>query len=305
MNQEDAEREVWRREQAPDWAMTIEAIRMLESKYAGRLPVAVLGDDGKETMVSMGARMKALHTLAMAETGGRWQDSPYTYQAWRRLHHPTMGDEERKARERIQSERFYGMAAQNLRIVGLGERLIDLMPDVQDSRAVVMARRWLREGKRWALILGGKGGSGKSVALGAALYGHCRELVRTEGGVDELMWRTSKGRYVLAADLFGGPAFGPEAEARFGRFSGVELLCLDDLGLEQLSEVSKQMLFRLLDARYRNKLRTLIATNLSWPELVQRYGSRLERRLNPSLDDGAGFLALDKPFAASDVPGAA
>ena len=164
MNEEEAERELWRREKAPDWAMTIESIRELEVKYSGQLPVKVLGDDGHEAMVSMGARMKALHQLAMGETGGRWRDSPYTYLAWRRIHHPKMTEEERAARERFQSERFYGLAAQNLRIVGLGERLIELMPEVQDSRAVVMARRWLREGKRWALILGGKGGSGKSVA---------------------------------------------------------------------------------------------------------------------------------------------
>jgi DNA replication protein DnaC len=290
-------RERWIRFEAPEWAFTIEAYRHLYDRYSTKVPARELYPDGRETEASMGRRATAAYTLGLAETGTSWKESPYTYAALRRQLQPLEKREERELRERISVEKFHSQAPEMLKSMGIGERLVEVLGDPTHTRETLLVSRWLTEGRRWAFILSGVGGAGKSVALAMALQHYCRERVPTETHV-ELQWRPTKGRYVLAGDLTSGVAFGSEGEDRVRRFSNYELLCLDDLGTETLTDVGRDMLFRILDARYRGarSRMTLISTNLSWDELVQRYGERFSRRFDKARDEGAAFLPVNQAF---------
>jgi hypothetical protein len=291
-------RERWRRYEAPEYVFTIEAIRYLQAQYPAKIPKPQLGPDGRETYDSMGKRAAAAVKMGMAQYPGGWRASPYTYAALRRRLAPVGQREERALRERVSAEKFQSTAPTFLRQMGLREREISILGDPSETRETLLVKRWTSEGKRSTFILSGVGGAGKTVALAAALQHFCRELVHRETA-DEWQWRPSKGHYVLAGELANGPAFGKGGEEHVERYSKYPLLCLDDLGSETLTEVSRDMLFRIFDNRHRG-LRTrltLIATNLDWTELVSRYGARFERRFSPKTDEGAAVLRVNKPFA--------
>lgn len=56
-------------------------------------------------------------------------------------------------------------------------------------------------------------------------------------------------------------------------------LFLDDLGAEKSTEWSNDILYRLINYRYENKLPTYIATNLNLSALLLRYGDRIASRI--------------------------
>jgi DNA replication protein DnaC len=74
-----------------------------------------------------------------------------------------------------------------------------------------------------------------------------------------------------------------------------DLLILDDLGAEKLSDWTLEQLYRLIDARVRNRRRTVITTNLPYdergfkdtpddarpvrPNMLDRYGARVTHRI--------------------------
>ncbi len=62
-------------------------------------------------------------------------------------------------------------------------------------------------------------------------------------------------------------------------YSSIDLLCLDDLGAEKLSESGTQFLYLVLNARYNNMKRTLISTNITGTELDTIIGARLASRI--------------------------
>ncbi|PZG48681.1 hypothetical protein C1I98_12485 [Spongiactinospora gelatinilytica] len=73
------------------------------------------------------------------------------------------------------------------------------------------------------------------------------------------------------------------------------MLILHDLGAEKVTEWSLEQLYRLVDARVRNRRELVVTTNLPYdergfadtpleqrpvrPNLVERYGSRITERL--------------------------
>lgn len=58
-----------------------------------------------------------------------------------------------------------------------------------------------------------------------------------------------------------------------------ELLLLDDLGSDKVSDWSKQIIYTLIDRRYRNMQQVIITSNLSLKEIAQRYDDRIASRL--------------------------
>lgn len=57
-----------------------------------------------------------------------------------------------------------------------------------------------------------------------------------------------------------------------GRIKAVDLLVLDDLGTERPSSWVIEKLFQIVDYRYRHELRTLVTSNYSPAELVEKWG---------------------------------
>lgn len=93
----------------------------------------------------------------------------------------------------------------------------------------------------------------------------------------------ARGYYALAwtvADL--NAALRPGAdlpERTYERAVGCDLLLLDDLGREQVTAWSLEQLQRILDARNRERRRTVVTTNLSYEQVADRYGSPVAGRL--------------------------
>ena len=75
-----------------------------------------------------------------------------------------------------------------------------------------------------------------------------------------------------------------------------DVLIIDDLGSEPIyRNVTVEMLFTLLNERIRARRHTLIATNLTAPQLLERYGERVSSRLMDT------ECTLIMAFAGADV----
>lgn len=126
-----------------------------------------------------------------------------------------------------------------------------------------------RHAPAWLLLYGGMG-TGKTHLLAAAFYAllaNKRYPVYTL--TPALLDHVREG-----LDMEQPGAFG----ARFHAVQRAPILILDDLGAEKRSEWSDELLFKLLDYRYREALPTAVATNLIPADLEPRIASRLQDR---------------------------
>lgn len=62
-------------------------------------------------------------------------------------------------------------------------------------------------------------------------------------------------------------------------YAGKELLIIDDLGAEKVSDWSRQVFYTLLDRRYRDMKQTIITSNLSLSDLAQQIDVRISSRI--------------------------
>ena len=63
------------------------------------------------------------------------------------------------------------------------------------------------------------------------------------------------------------------------RYSGVEFLLVDDLGVERGTDFAIQTLYLIVDARYTAMRRTVFTSNLSVAEIAERLGDRIASRI--------------------------
>lgn len=64
-----------------------------------------------------------------------------------------------------------------------------------------------------------------------------------------------------------------------GRLASCDVLGLDDMGAERVSDWSIQMLYLLIDRRYREMKKTYITSNLSLREIAEKLDDRISSRL--------------------------
>ncbi len=64
------------------------------------------------------------------------------------------------------------------------------------------------------------------------------------------------------------------------KYSRVPLLVIDDLGAEKISEWSRQVLYLLIDRRYRDMKQTIITSNLTQGELAEQLDDRVASRIS-------------------------
>ena len=76
---------------------------------------------------------------------------------------------------------------------------------------------------------------------------------------------------------FGGDSW--ENEKIIEKLSKVELLIIDDLGAEKMSDWVAETLYLLIDERYGNMKPTIITSNFSLEELEERIGDRICSRI--------------------------
>jgi DNA replication protein DnaC len=123
------------------------------------------------------------------------------------------------------------------------------------------------------LVLAGRKGTGKTFAMARAVW---------EFG----------GRYVDAQQLVASGTFEGSTWLDLGSCS---LLAIDELGAEYPNPAFEANLYALLDRRYRQGRRTIIATNLNAPAFKARYCENGLDRLLERLKTGGRWLSLDGP----------
>jgi DNA replication protein DnaC len=130
--------------------------------------------------------------------------------------------------------------------------------------------RWLAAGPR-VLVMTGPSRTGKTTAayaIGNDAHGR--------GKIVEA-W--------TAGDL--SDALKPDRDPGvYDRAASADLLILDDLGADRVTDWWLEQLYRLADARCANERRLIVTTNLEYDNLVGLYGNRVVERL---LDDAGGL----------------
>lgn len=138
---------------------------------------------------------------------------------------------------------------------------------------------WLASGRK-TLLLSGDSRRGKTDA--AYAVGHDA----VEKGVHTLAW--------AFPDLLAALPYRPSDDHEvWAAVTTVPLLLLDDVGRENPDVVVKEVLQRLLDARVRNGLRQIVTTNLTYPQIVERYGDPVAERL---VENGRVVKVEGKPL---------
>ncbi|MGH3923624.1 MAG: ATP-binding protein [Pseudonocardiaceae bacterium] len=132
-----------------------------------------------------------------------------------------------------------------------------------------------------SLLLLGPTGTGKTWQA----YGVLRALADSGVYCDWTM--------VTAPDLFASlrPRAGVDSERVYERYLGAKLLVIDDLGAQKDSEWTEEYLGRLIDARWRDELATLITSNVPATAFSVRFGTRITSRLG----DMCTRVVLDGP----------
>ena len=118
------------------------------------------------------------------------------------------------------------------------------------------------------LVLYGEAGLGKTFLLNCVV----RRLA--EQGVDVMNVTAYKMLDAMRDKYFG------EDGAEFDRMLSCAFLAVDDLGTEPIMRnITGESLFLLLNERVNARLCTIFATNLTPPQLRERYGERIASRL--------------------------
>ena len=73
-----------------------------------------------------------------------------------------------------------------------------------------------------------------------------------------------------------------KAEDMYEHILNCDLLIIDDLGTEMNNSFTNSKLFYCINERIVNKKSTIISTNLSFQELIERYSERIFSRLTSS-----------------------
>lgn len=117
------------------------------------------------------------------------------------------------------------------------------------------------------VLFQGKTGRGKTYASCAMLMSHLQ---------------TDLGKFATMNDILNrvrsAYSSGESPDEIFGRYRGTKLLVIDDLGKENVSPDSIMRIFELLDTRINNELPTIITTQFTNNELLQRYSNKVNDR---------------------------
>ncbi len=82
-------------------------------------------------------------------------------------------------------------------------------------------------------------------------------------------------------------------ESKSEKYMTADLLIMDDLGTEFFSQFSLSCIYNIINTRQNKGLSTVISTNLSPKELVEKYEARITSRLNGSETELLKFEGID------------
>lgn len=136
----------------------------------------------------------------------------------------------------------------------------DLEPE-QDPDGQVA--RWLASGHQTLLLASEKPGLGKT---------HAAYAVGNEAAKSLGLWTEGWSAMDLLGALRPNPRDPDGPGNTLDHVVECDLLILDDLGRENATAWAQEQLHYVLDARLREERRTIITTNLTAPEMGERYG---------------------------------
>lgn len=174
----------------------------------------------------------------------------------------------RDVRDGLRTER------QALLALGVGERTLEALDSEPSDTPALKAVKAI-DGA-WVLVLTGGVGTGKTLAAAFALREAYRNDPQRGGWVGE---RIPAARWISSPRASREPQFGDEAQAREAEWIRCRLLVIDDVGAEFASAPWAACLAAVLDARWDNRRRTILTSNLSVSELRERLGARTWDRL--------------------------
>lgn len=137
--------------------------------------------------------------------------------------------------------------------------------------------RWLVDPRRaGSLLILGDVGVGKTHEAYGALYALAEAGLRAIRAV-----AVSEARlYALLRPGSIEHDIASERDRRVATYAGADVLLLDDLGSAKVSEwTTDEVIFPVIDHRYRNQLPTLITSNYGTAEIREMYGPRTHSRL--------------------------
>jgi len=174
----------------------------------------------------------------------------------------------------------------------IGIKAIRTLADWIDDPAMAPAKKAVDEllaGKRWAAMISAGTGRGKTHLAIAAVHAW------VQAGRGNALFRTAPDLFEELRSSY-DPANSHTINGLVDLFESRDLLVIDDLGSEyhkpQASGVDwvDEKLFRIIDARYQRKRRTLITTNLR--PTSERIPARIRSRLAGCeivIDGGSDF----------------
>jgi DNA replication protein DnaC len=135
-----------------------------------------------------------------------------------------------------------------------------------------------------------RGGTG----LGKTFLSACIARVVSEKGYSVVYETTVAALSAFESQKFRSyQADGTQADERVRQLLTCELLILDDLGTEMVTEFSKSALYTLINTRLLNGKKTVISTNLTEPEMERLYTPQICSRLRGEYQD--------LPFVGTDI----
>ena len=168
-------------------------------------------------------------------------------------------DAETRARLEQEEQMLY---IKRLRTNGLQDRLLQKcrFDDSEYSRALSIARKYAenwnsRAADNAGLLFWGPVGTGKSFIAA------CIANALIEKSVPVLM--TSFPKIMNSM----GSIFSADRQKYLSSFQKYHLLIIDDLGVERSTEYTQEMVYQLIDERYKTELPLIITTNKTWDEI--------------------------------------
>lgn len=136
-----------------------------------------------------------------------------------------------------------------------------------------------------SLILTGRPGTGKN-HLAVAL---AKNIIEQHQATVQL---TSVMRIIRAVRRTWEKSSELSEEEVIARYTGVDLLIIDEVGVQYGSESEMIILFDILNTRYERMLPTVLISNLALPQISQVIGDRLTDRM---VEGGGATLVFDWP----------
>ena len=234
-------------------------------------------------------REREVWEAANPEVAAAWNAAWEEDERWRVVQY--------KKQQAIESERRF---PDRLQTVGVPLRCAELVRTASETPSQIAGKAFRSSECTFLLLLGGAG-AGKSVAaswvLGDVLWpdvlGNPRvdaELLRRKA----LFVRASEVSRVTASD------YDEEAQGFLERCMRVPWLVIDDLGAERAWDGWLARLDELIDARYGDRRKTIITSNLDSKAFKERYGERIADRIRHDgtvVTAGANSLRTKRPEA--------